>query len=759
LNEKSTKKEIDLLDFWRILLKRKWIVIASVAIVVLISGINSFTKTPLYRASATILIEEPSSSMLDIQEILNYGTYQQDYLGTYFNTQLELLTSRALGERVAKKMKLSSRPEFNTPVKPKRNLIQTAKRYLLLNWIIPGEKQPSKEETEAVRPVDPDAMMAFTVIGGLSISPIEDTKIVEVSYTSPYPVLAADTVNTVVEEFINYSIETRYEATRRASEFLTDQITQLREDLANAEKELQKYGEEKEIMFLNENESTAVSRFSEINTEYTKATMERIKKEAEYRELRNMEPNSIPQSLNNPTIQSLKDQYISLKNEYLEKSKTFKPNYPEMIRLRTRLEGTQSDLQAEIQKAVDAADTEYRTALQRELSLKNLLETQRTNVIEMNNNAILYNSLKIDVENKRTLLTSLSAKQNETLISAQLGGISQNNTMIVDKALVPGAPFSPNIRSKLTMAFLMGILIGIGFVYIIEYLDNTIKEPEELEKLVGLPSLGIIPYISPNGIKKSSYYTNYYYSRRKGYSSKDRNIPDVNKIELINHLYPKFSISEDYRTIRTSILFSNPDHPPQTIAVTSSLPQEGKSATAVNMAISFSQLDMKVLIIDGDLRKPRLNDIFEIDNAKGLSAFLVGEATDKEVIQKTSIKKIWALPSGPHPPNPSELLNSEKMKELLKITKEQFDIVFIDTPPVLAVVDPIIISSLSDGTVIVLRGNKTTRKPLTRAIQELKKVNAHVIGAIFNEVKIKKSRYYSPYYHYYHHDYYEETND
>lgn len=748
-----------MLDFWRILLKRKWIVIASVAIVVLISGINSFTKTPLYRASATLLIEEPSSSMLDIQEILNYGTYREDYLGTYFNTQLKLLTSRALGERVAKKMKLSSRPEFNTPVKPKRNLIQTAKRYLLLNWIIPGEKQPSKEETEVARPVDPDAMMAFTVIGGLSISPIEDTKIVEVTYTSPYPVLAADTVNTVVEEFINYSIETRYEATRQASEFLTDQITQLREDLANVEKELQKYGEEKEIMFLNENESTAVSRFSEINTEYTKATMERIKKEAEYRELRNMEPDSIPQSLNNPTIQSLKDQYISLKNEYLEKSKTFKPNYPEMIRLRTRLEGTQSDLQAEIQKAVDASDTEYRTALQRELSLKNLLETQRTNVIEMNSNAILYNSLKIDVENKRTLLTSLSAKQNETLISAQLGGISQNNTMIVDKALVPGAPFLPNIRSNLTMAFLIGILIGIGFVYIIEYLDNTIKGPEELEKLVGLPSLGIIPYISPNGIKKSSYYTNYYYSRRKGYSSKDRNIPDVNKVELINHLYPKFSISEDYRTIRTSILFSNPDHPPQTIAITSSLPQEGKSATAVNTAISFSQLDMKVLIIDGDLRKPRLNEIFEIENTKGLSTFLVGEATAKEIIQKTSIKKIWVLPSGPHPPNPSELLNSEKMKELLKITKERFDIVFIDSPPVLAVVDPIIISSLSDCTVIILRGNKTTRKPLTRAIQELKKVNAYVIGAIFNEVKIKKSRYYSPYYHYYHHEYYEETND
>ncbi|HYA48335.1 MAG TPA: polysaccharide biosynthesis tyrosine autokinase, partial [Burkholderiales bacterium] len=317
-----------------------------------------------------------------------------------------------------------------------------------------------------------------------------------------------------------------------------------------------------------------------------------------------------------------------------------------------------------------------------------------------------------------------------------------------------GSPFTPNVRRNLMMALLLGLFGGLGLAFLVEYVDNTVKGPEDVEKLVGLPSLGIIPHLSADGSKrKPAAYGQYRYSYGAEGNLRDEAFPEVTEIELINHLFPKFSIAEDYRTVRTSILFSHADSSPKTVCFTSTMPQEGKTATVSNMAISFAQLEGKVLLIDADLRKPRLHKIFQTRNQVGLSGFLAGKIAFDEAILKTSIERIWIIPSGPHPPNPAELLNSRRMRDLLVGVKDRFDTVLIDTPPVLAVIDPVIVSSLADCTVLVVQAGKTTRRALAKAVNEVRKAKAEIIGVVFNEVKMGRQGRNSPYYHYYQYEY------
>ncbi len=749
---KERKKEIDLLDIWRIAVKRKWIIVSAVVVILVITAVHLFTRVPLYKATATIIIENPSSNMLNINDAFPTSAYYQyDFTGAYFNTQLRLLTSRSLAERVARKMNLSDREEFEDYGESKKNIIQSFKEFITLKWISKKEVPDEEADEDLVFERNPNEAYAFTVLGGLSVNPVEETRLVEVSYRSPYPQLAADVVNAVVDEFINYSIEMRYEATQQASEFLNDQIAQLRSELSLKEREIQRYGEEKELLYLSDKESSVVSKFGDLNSALTQAQIERIKAESAYLELKGLEVDSLPQYISNPVIQSIKTEYNQLLNTYQEKLKTFKPSYPEMVSLSARIDSIRDQLKDEIQKAVEAAESDYKAALKEESKLKGLLEEQRKSVIEMNNNSILYNSLKIEIENKRNLLNSLLARQNETLVSARLRGLKSSNMKIIDRALVPRAPYYPNKSRSLMMGLLLGLFLGAGLAFLADYVDNTIKEPEEAERLIELPSLGVIPFVSKDGVKKGDAYASYTYG-----TDEEKKPLNIKQFEMINLDYPKLSVSENYRTLRTSILFSQADSVPKSISFTSAFPQEGKTATLVNTAVSFAQLDKKVLMIDADMRKPRLHKVFDLNMLNGLSSFLTGKVYLDEIIKETKHKNLFVITSGPHPPNPVELMNTPRMKELIETLKERFDFVFLDTPPVLAVVDSAIVSSIVDGTVFIIKIGKTTRKAYVNSIKALNKVNAHIIGVVYNEMKVRGRSYYSAEQHGYLGSYFEE---
>lgn len=753
------KDEVDLLEYWRIIVKRKWVLIAFTGALVLFTGIFSFLATPKYESTATLLIEGERSRILSIEDEFGYSRSYEDLRS--FNTSLKLLKSKSLAERVARKMNLLNRPEFGWGQTQKKGLLTTAKEAISLKWIFPRKGAKTGESEPMIRS-DPYSEIADTVRDAIDVSAVRTTKLVEISYTSSSPVLAANIVNTLAEEFIDFSIGKRYETTQQASDFLSEQIANLREDLSLKEKELQRYGQEKEIFFLTETESTVVNKFADLNGAHTQAQIGRIRREAEYRELKSLDVGSLPQFVNNLLIQTLKTEYTRMKNEYEEKSEIFKSGYPEMVKLKAKLDSMRVELKSEIEKAVDHAESEYRSSLKEESSLKVLLEEQRADVVRMNSNAILYNSLKIEVENKRKLLNSLVERQNETLVSARLGGLRMSNISIIDRGDIPKSPVSPKKKRNLILAFLIGILGGGGLCFLLEYLDNTVKGPEEVERLTGLPSLGVIPHLSPERIRKKKrygLYSKYMYSDGKKNPDDGNNLSDIKEIEFVNESHPKLSVSEDYRTVRTSILLSQAGTPPKTIVFSSSVPQEGKTATVTNMAISFSQLDKKVLIIDADMRKPRLHRLFKIKNVGGLSGYLTGRVSIKNALKKTSHKNIWIITSGPIPPNPAELLNSERMEELLKDAKEKYDVVLLDTPPILAVVDALIVSSLSESMVFIIRAGKTARVPFLRAVEELKQAKTKIVGVVFNEVKIKEREYYSPYQHYYRQSYYGEEDE
>lgn len=760
---KNEKKEIDLLDVWRIAMKRKWIIINLAALFAIVMVVVSFTRPPTYRATARILIEEPNSGMVNIQDLLgpqNY--YSKNYVGTYFNTQLKLLTSRTLAEKAAAAMGIDDRAELYKALVSKKSLSRKLRNLVSFKWIF-SRKKDKEEENNLMRMAEAESELAQRILKKLEIKPVEKTRLIDINYKSAYAGLAADIVNTLAEEFINYSIEMRYAPTQQASEFLAGQIAQLRKELDAKERDLQKYGKDKGLLVLNrEKNNTIVQSFESLAKAYSEAQLDRFKKEAKYLELKGLSADTVPLYIEDSVLQTLRASYIQARSQYNEKLKTFKPDYPEMKQLRGKMDSLYGDLQNELRKAVNAAKSDYNEALKNEQSLKDALETQKQEVYKSNNNAILYQSLNIEVQNMRNLLSTLVQKKSESQVSARLKGMKTSNIKIIDRALIPKKPIPLNTLRNLILAIMMGIFLGGGIAFFTEYLDNTIKDPEEIEKAMDLPSLGIIPYLSPNGSQKTKSYRAYYSSYSSGGNNNGHKpIPpsETREIELINHLYPNLSISEDYRTIRTSILFSHAGKPPKVVTFSSSFPQEGKSATISNLAVSFAQLGKKVLLIDADLRRPRLHKIFKAKNTKGLSNYLTGKIFYEEAVQITAIKNLWLIPSGPIPPNPAELLDSEKMEKLVEDVREKYDIVLIDSPPVLAVIDAAVLGSMSDSLVIVVKSGKTTKKALANTVGEIRKTSAKIIGVVYNEVKSRSSgSYYSPSYLGYMDEYYQAAD-
>lgn len=713
MEKQLIRRESDLVDYLKVFIKRQRLIFAFTSALVLLTAVFSFLATPKYRATATLLIEEEGSKMLSLED--SFGNTSRVYQDLrFFNTQLKLLKSKSLIERVAKKMKLQS-----------------------LSGYRPGPRPAGSEAAPSPSAVPNYSPIVRTILSKIDVRPLRETKLVELSFVAKSPELAADLVNALAVEFIDYTISKRYETTQQASDFLGEQIASLRDELAAKEQELQRYGQEKDMFFLSDAQSTTGNQFADLNQAYNQAILDRVNAESAYREIKDLDVDSIPQFVNNPVVQSLRTDYMRAKNDYDEKIKKFKPDYPEMIQLAARLDSMRNDLR----RAVDTASTVYQSALNREKSLKALLENQKVDLAELNQNAIIYNNLKTEVETKRKLYDSLVERQNITLISSRLGGLDTSNISIVDRADVPSFPVSPRKALNLVLALVLGLFGGAGLALLSEYLDNTIKGGEDMEQLVGLPALGVIPHYEvarPDGRTRGRHVS----------LANDAVPAGRDSFELASYFQPNTQLAEYFRSVRTAIMFSLADRPIKTIAVTSALAQEGKTSIVANLAVSFSQLSQKVLLIEADMRRPKLHQIVNVRRIDGLSSYLAGQTPLAKAIQETFIENIWAISCGPLPPNPAELLNSGKMNELLNAAKQEYDIILIDTPPLLAVTDALIVAAHADGVVHIVHSDKTGRKPFVRAVEELKKYQPRIFGVILNEVRMTKGdAYYREYYH------------
>jgi succinoglycan biosynthesis transport protein ExoP len=376
--------------------------------------------------------------------------------------------------------------------------------------------------------------------------------------------------------------------------------------------------------------------------------------------------------------------------------------------------------------------SDYESSLRKEALLRQAFQQQKAKALEMKDKGIQYNILKREADTNRELYKGLLMRMKEAGVSA---GITASNIQIVDPAELPTQPYKPNKRQNLLLAAVVGLFLGVGLAFFFEYLDNTIKTPEDLEQWARLPSFGMVPETSTNG--------------GRGRLGKGVSYP----VELITYGHPKSMLSEAYRSIRTSILLSSPEKPPKMIAVTSPNPGEGKTTTVTNTAIALSQTGAQVLIIDADMRKPRVHKIFNHENGTGLSTFLSGHGDLESIIKKSEVPNLFYIPVGPIPPNPSELLGSNLFKKMLETLEARFDHILVDSPPVLGFADAIVLSSSVNGVILTVLGGKTPRWALQRAKEALQQTNTKILGVVINRVDIRRSDY-GYYYHY--HSYYGE---
>ena len=742
------EKEVHLRDYWRIIKKRRWLVLALFLVAVTIGAINVFTTRPLYRGTATIQINIESPQVIDFKEILAINTWAMDY----YQTQYRILESRNLARRVVQGLKLSQHPEFlpqpgshfqtwkskiPSSLKSKiRSSLSAVARSLGLSSSS-NQNTLAKESASTPDPSEDekDAPIVNQLLGRLSIDPIKESRLVRIHFYASTPDLAAKVPNALADEYIQLTMESRVNTTERAKEWLSKQLEDMRAKVEKADEDLQEFGSKHNILSSDGKENITMNRLNELNEALAKAESERMTKEALYKQVKGRNTESFPAILENKLVQDLKQSLIQSEAQYMKLSETYRPSHPEMIRLKNQMETIQSRLNIELSQFSAGIRNEYEASVRKEALLRSSFEQEKVKAAEVQQKSIQYNILKREADTNKDLYKSLLQRVKEVGVSASL---QASNIQIVDKAEVPKGPFQPDKRRNLYLAAVIGLFLGVGLAFFLEYLDSTIKSPDEVEDLIHLPSFGLVPEISCE----------------RTYLRGDLTYP----IERIAHCHPKSILSEAYRNIRTSILLSTPESPPKRIIITSANPLEGKTTTLINTSITLSQTGAQVLIIDADLRKPRVHTVFNSGmnrgngKGKGLSSFLSGNSSLWGVVRRTDIPNLYLIPAGPIPPNPSELLGSSLFKEMIQVLGEKFDQIVIDTPPVIGFADSLILSTLVDGVVLVVRGGKTPKEALQRAKDSLLQVNARILGVVVNGVNIRQSEYTGYYsrYEYYH---------
>ena len=682
---------INLFRFQSVILRRKWTIIFFLIIVTTIATIFSFTTAPVFVSKGTLLIEK-EPNILTFEEIYQLESLKDEYL----QTQIHLLNSRKVAQLVIDTLKLYENKEFIDE-------LQEKDRIMNLNDPVFKNK------------------MVDAFLDKLSVNPVEGTRLVDVHFKSHEPKLAAEVVNTFLASYIDWNIETRFAETKQASAFLSDQINTVKAEIQEKEQQLQNYSAERDIFVLNDNETTIVDKLSALNKALLEAQIERVKKETYYNEIKIASPEYIPESMTNSLIQKLREDYLLLNREYLKTQEKFGPDYPAMKRLETEMNSVKLELEEETQNFIKGSYSDYRAAQKKEDSLKAVFNQQKKEAVQLNNDSILYNSLKAEIENSNNLIESLMKRQSETRVTAQLKELRMSSIKIVDEAEIPLTPASPNKKLNLLLALIVGLGGGVGLAFLFESLDGSIKSRTDVVKYTNLPTLGVVPRFDEDNLQK---------------------INQISSIQLISHVSPESIISESYRTIRTLLLSSSYFPKLKTFAVSSSLPDEGKTTTVTNLSVSLAQLGKKVILIDADLRKPDIHKIFKIKNTQGLSDCVRSNIQIMEMIKRTHVSNLYIINSGTNQSSPAEILGSDEMRKFTDSLKQIFDFILFDVPPILSVADATALDSNLDGMLLVARGNKTPGEALKLTKERLEMVNIKPLGIIINDINIKEMAYY-----------------
>jgi capsular exopolysaccharide synthesis family protein len=708
-------REPHLYDYLLILRKHQWLILSFLLAVVTIVSIATFRMKPVYVASAKIEIDRENTNILPFQGADSYD-YMMD-LDNYIETQSRILTSETLALQTIRNTGLAANLEFSGGAGS--DAIATGS---LKNQKLPPE------------------IGAF--LGGLTVKRIPNTRLMEVSFESTDPQLAARILNAHLDNYVEQNYKSRYEATTDASKWLQSELDELSVKVRRSEDARIEYERNNQIWTVddkNDRSNVTTQRLADLNKEVTDAQSDSLKKQALYEFAKSGDLDAVPQLRENSVLQEMQKRRADLSIQYTDAVNQYGPNFPKVQRLQAQMKDLDEQMMRERKGIIAQLESDYREAKQHEDLLSRALDEQKAEANVMSEKMIQYNVLKREAEANKALYDSLQTKLKEAQISS---GLKSSNIRIVDPAMVPSTPARPAKTRNIALAFLVGLVGGIGLALLREYLDNTVKTPDDVETLSRLPSLAVVPTFGEDitSVKRSGLLR-----AAPGSDGHEK------RIELVAQHLPKSQMSEAFRALRTALLLSQPDHPPQVILVTSALPREGKTTAAANLAVTLAQLGDKTVLVDADLRKPGIGRLLNLGTGKyaGLSSYLAGVSTlDLVTVPHPAIPNLAAIPTGPLPPNPADLLSSHKLSEAIAELRTKYKFVVIDSPPIMAATDAVILSVQADGVLLVVRSGETPKEAFTRTRDLLISVKCHLLGVVLNAVDSSAPDYYYSYRYY-----------
>ncbi|HEY0028249.1 MAG TPA: polysaccharide biosynthesis tyrosine autokinase [Allosphingosinicella sp.] len=677
-------------SLWRAIWEWRWLVAGAVAVALAGAVIVTFMTTPLYRAEALIELNPPRVEVMDRSKS-GGGEAAEAADPKYLATQYGLLASKSLALRVAQDLNLASNQEF-----------------------MPGQGDRAARLKSA----------AGILNGNFQLDPIPGSRLVRIAYISHSASLAAQITNSYADNFISSNLERRYEASSYARQFLERQIARVKGDLERSERQLVTYAQQQSLIQTSgasekggspgDTNSLEGASLVALNTALADAQTRRIAAEQRFRQSRALNAGKVVES-----TAPLRSELARLQAEYQEKSATFRADYPDMVRLRQRMQSIESSLASETGSLTGGQATalaaEYRAAAAEERTLQARVAQLKGSVLNERGNRIQYNILQREVDTNRSLYDALLQRYKEIGVA---GGVGTSNVSVVDRAEPPGGPYKPNLMLNLLVGLALGLVGGIGAALALEFLNDTIKSPDDVRDKLNLPSLGVIP-------------------NKKGVAAISEELKDQTS-----------PIAEAYFSLRTSLQFTTETGAPRTLLITSSRAAEGKSSTTLALAQNFARLGKSVLLIDSDLRKPAF--VTGLEPNEGLSKLLTNTDPLSSHVLKTQFENLSLLPCGPLPPNPAELLASHRLEALIAEAMNNYDMVIIDGPPVLGLADAPLLAAVAQATLLVIESGKTRTRAAVDAVNRIKAAGGNIVGAVLTKYRQQAHGYgysynYEPY--------------
>lgn len=693
--EVEEQSAFDLASYWHLALKHRIVIIGCFLAVVAIGAALTLLMTPIYTAQATLQIDREAARVYTADDVSPRESMSQGE--DFYQTQYGLLRSRSLAERVVASLGLAATDDSLRAL---------------------GVEPPPPTGTAAAQAERRRAIALGVLQGGLSVTPVRGSRLVAVGFDNPDPVIAARIANGFAENFIQANLDRKYESSSYAREFLEERITQTKGRLEEAERQLVAYAANQQIINVGEpseggnqgggTQSLTSSSLIALNASLAEARAQRVAAEERWRSARSTDLMTLPEVLSNPSIQRLTEQRAALDSEYQQKLSIYQPDYPEMVRLKAQIDEADGQIRTIAGNIRTSIQSQYVIAANQERALQGQVSGLTGDVLDQRDRSIQYNILQRELDTTRTLYEGLLQRYKEVGVT---GDVTANNISIIDTATPPGGPSKPNMMINLALAAIFGLGLGVVAALVLEALDETVATPDDVEKKLGIPVLGVVPLLD------------------KGQTTA-AGLADI-----------RSGFSEAYYSLRTALQFSTPDGAPASLLVSSARPAEGKSTTAYAVAINLARVGKQVLLIDGDLRNPSMHRVVGVDNERGMSNLLSGSSDLASVVQRTRQDNLFFIPCGPLPPNPAELWGSDRLRQFLIEARNNFDHVIVDGPPVLGFADSPLLAATVGGVLFVLESRGTRRGQARGALRRLKVGRARLLGAVLTKFNAKSTSY------------------